>query len=225
MAQASASNGSGRRRGEARAARITGPISGSRLKRAWNSERSWSSPRAKRMRSMPRRARAPRLRVAPLGQARSTTGWRSTCRSLTRAALPRRRSTPSRPAPGSGRRRAAPPPARRPALALEQVDVDQEGTRPGDLDPALARRLRARTPGERGRQAPGRASRRPRPRGSPRFPPPRPPVAAPAVGARAPRLGEDGERASLGRVLGGFGHGSGESTPALGASARRPGSA
>ena len=64
-AQASASNGSGRRRGRIHGLRrITGPISGSQRKRRWNSVRSWSVPSAKRMRSMAAARRLPRLRLS-----------------------------------------------------------------------------------------------------------------------------------------------------------------
>ena len=104
IAQTSASNGSGRRRGRSHGlARITGPTSGSRRKRRWNSDRSWSVPSAKRMRSIaPERAVARgRLGADPHGVA-GRPGARdhrlaAPRAAAARAAAPRRSSTPSRP--------------------------------------------------------------------------------------------------------------------------------
>jgi len=106
-AHASASKGSGRRRGRSHGLRrITGPISGSQRKRRWNSLRSWSTPSAKRMRSMPAAAASAErasalIRTAdPAAHARTTT-----CSSPAQSALVRAPSratmTPSRPGPGS----------------------------------------------------------------------------------------------------------------------------
>jgi hypothetical protein len=102
-AQASASNGSGRRRGRSQGRRrITGPISGSRRKRRWNSPRSWSVPSAKRIRSIAacpssRVGASARMRTAPPAiQARTTAAPTA----LTRTP-PCSSSTPSRPAVGS----------------------------------------------------------------------------------------------------------------------------
>ena len=81
-AQARASKGSGRRRGRSQGRRrITGPISGSRRKRRWNSARSWSVPSAKRIRSIAAAAisrecgaSARRRTRPPAAQARTTAG-------------------------------------------------------------------------------------------------------------------------------------------------------
>ena len=172
-AQASASNGSGRRRGRSQGwRRITGPISGSRRKRRWKSRRSWSVPSAKRMRS---------TRASATSRAGPSALEAHRARRRPRRAPPRRRPRRAPRAPARRRGRAAPRRGPRPAAGrrrraatsdfdarrlsvLEQVDVDEERARGGHLraPAAAARRRPARSDCGRPRRgaAPSRAESR-----------------------------------------------------------------
>ena len=106
-AQASASQGSGRRRGRSQGLRrSTGPSRSWRQKRRWKADRSWSTPIAKRIRRTPSAAAssdapsACRRTAPPATQARTTTGSPATC-SRRVSTPPELRSAPSRPPPGN----------------------------------------------------------------------------------------------------------------------------
>ena len=132
IAHASASNGSGRRRGRSQGLRRRiGPSSGSRQNARWNSDRSWSVPSAKRIRCTAAVAHSSssasaRRRTPPLvGHARTVAG--APPRAGTGSAPRRAVASPRRdPRPASGRRRRARLPARRRAVSASEVDVDQE---------------------------------------------------------------------------------------------------
>ena len=184
--------GAGRSHGRRR---ITGPTSGSRRKRRWNSRRSWSVPSAKRMRSTPASAASRSGASARKRTRRPATQARTTAAPRLRVHHPHQRAAALQQhavAPRCGQPVGAHGSDvdfdQRRLSVLEQVDVDEEGARGGHLGApaapaAAAEPQRLRRPA--GAAAPSRAESRRRRAGSRRWPRPPQPAATPAARARS----------------------------------------